>query len=685
MSHLPPLTAPRRLRTLLFPRVGAERSSVGRLVWASAALAVGAVLASAFHLWPFVINGISDGAIYSLAAVGLVLTYKTSGVFNFAIGAQAAASAYVFYSLRVQHHWPWPLAALVTLIGVAVLSTLILERLAYWLGDAPAIMRVVATIGLLVLLESVLTAGYGAATIPFSPFLPTSHFRLAGVDVGANQVIVVALALSLTASLYVFFKKFRLGIAMQAVVDDPTLLALSANDPARVRRVAWAVGSAFVSMSGILVAPLIGLDVDSMILLYITAFGAAAIGAFSNLPATFAAAVVIGVAMNVTADKLASQSNLVLAELYTQIPFLALVVAVLVLPKHRLLERGIRQARRLAPVVPYGRRAVAAGSGAGLVLAVAVPWMVGADKIDQWASGLSFVIVFASLALLLWTSGQISLCQMAFAAVGATTFAHGLHAGIPWLIALFLAAAIALPLGAVLAVPSFRVSGVYLAVATFGFGLLFQNLAYPTFLMFGLSDTLNVSRPHLFGLHTYTDTGYYYITLAATVACLVVVVLTRRSRLGRLLRGLADAPPALQAHGIDTRYTQMFVFCISAMIAAVGGALLAGVTQSAGGTTTGPFGYFNSLAMVAVLAFCGRRTVASPVLAAIVFEVLKVYKPFSDTGFQKFQGAAFGLLAIAVAVAPALPVARDGRRLADRRRAGPAMERVRPLPDGVAA
>jgi branched-subunit amino acid ABC-type transport system permease component len=617
--------------------------------------------------------------------VGLVLTYKTSGVFNFAIGAQAAASAYVFYSLRVQHHWPWPLAALATLVGVSLLSTLILERLAFWLGEAPAVMRVVATIGLLVLLESMLTAAYGAATIPFNPFLPTSHFRIAGVNVGADQVIVVALALSVTVCLYVFFKKFRLGIAMQAVVEDSALLALGANDPVRVRRVAWAIGSAFVSISGILVAPLIGIDVNSMILLYITAFGAAAIGAFSNLPATFAAAVGIGVAMNIAADKLASQSNVVLAELYTQIPFLVLVLALLVLPKSRFVERGIRQARRLAPVVPYSRRVGVTGSAVGLALAVAAPWLVGASKIDQWSSGLSFVVIFASLALLLWTSGQISLCQMAFAAIGATTFAHALQAGIPWLIALLLAAAIAVPVGALLAVPSFRLSGVYLAVATFGFGLLLQNLAYTTFLMFGLSDTLKVSRPHLFGLGTYTDRGYYYVTLVAAVGCLIAVVLTRRSRLGRLLRGLADAPAALQAHGVDTRYTRMFVFCISAVIASIGGALLGGVTQSAGGTATGPFGYFNSLAIVAVLAFCGRRTVVSPVVAAIVFEVLKVYKPFSDTGFQKYEGVGFGLLAIAVAVAPALTLPRNGKRLAARARSGPAMERFNFVPKDVAA
>src|SRR4051794_2640138 len=89
-----------------------------------------------------VVAGISDGAIYSLAALGLVLTYKTSGIFNLAVGAQAAASAYVFYSFRNQADLPWPVAGLLTLLLVGLLGSVVLERIAYWLSDAPAVMRV---------------------------------------------------------------------------------------------------------------------------------------------------------------------------------------------------------------------------------------------------------------------------------------------------------------------------------------------------------------------------------------------------------------------------------------------------------------------------------------------------------------------------------------------------------------
>jgi branched-subunit amino acid ABC-type transport system permease component len=619
------------------------------------------------RLWPYVIAGISDGAIYSLAALGLVLTYKTSGIFNFAIGTQAAASAYLFYTLRNTEHLPWPLAALLALVVVGLVGSLVLERIAFWLADAPPIMRVVATIGMLVLIQSVLTAAYGEATIPFKAFLPTKGIHLGSVAVSGSEIIVTLLAVAATAGLYLFFKKHRVGVAMQALVDDPDLLALDAINPVLVRRYAWAIGSCFISISGMLVAPVLGVDVNEMLLLYITAFGAAALGFFSSLPITFAAAMGIGIAMNVMSYGFAGQSNTVVSELYTQVPFLTLAVALLLIPRRKLLERGERRVRRLSPIRPVPTRVVVGATALAVAVAFAFPAMVGQVDLNQYTTGLGFAIVFASLGLLVWTSGQISLCQMAFAAVGAATFAHAQHAGIPWLLALLLAGLVAVPVGALAAVPSFRLSGVYLAVATFGLGLLLQNLVYSTFLMFGSSDFQTVKRPVFPGLHLSTDEGYFYLSLVVAALCALLIVVIRRTRLGRLLRALADSPSALNAHAANTRVTRLYVFCIAAFMAGIGGAIIAGVTRNASGQATGAFGYFNSLAIVAVLAFCWRRPILSPLVGAFIFEVIKIYKPFNQSAVLKYEGVAFGLLALAVAVLPALSVRlRDGHRHVDR-------------------
>jgi branched-subunit amino acid ABC-type transport system permease component len=643
-------------------------------------LAVGLSLTAIFSVGPYVVTGIADGSIYALAALGLTLTYKTSGIFNFAIGAQAAASAYVFYSFRVTLGLPWPVAALCSLLLVGLVGSLLLERIAYWLTGAPAAMKVVATIALIVLLESVLTGAYGVATIQFTPFLPSKGFNIFGVTILGSQLIAFALAVASTFGLYVFFKRSRLGVSMQAVVDSPTLLALEATNPVTVRRYAWAIGSCFISISGMLLAPSLGVDVNIYLLVYISAFGAAAVGAFSSLPITFAAAMGIGITMNVMSDKMAGQTNLVLAELYTQVPFLVLVGALLLVPRAKLVTRGADAVRKLRPAATFSPPVLVVGAGAGIGLAIAIPFLVSSAFVNQYTTGLGFAVVLASLGLLLWTSGQISLCQVAFAAIGASSFGHFVAAGMPWLVALAVAVVVAIGAGALAAIPSFRLSGVYLAVATFGFGLLLQNLIYPTFLMFGQSDLVAVPRPQLFGIDATSDRAYYYVALVIAGLCAAVVIGIRRSRLGRLLRGLSDSPLALEAHGTNTRITRLYVFCAAAGLAAVGGVLIAGVTQSAGGTPTGPFGYFNSVVLLAVLAICGSQPILSPVIAAFLFEVVKIYRPFTSEWFSKYEGLFFGLGALLVAVVPGMRLHFSGRRTAARDGRSPVASRAEPSP-----
>ncbi len=240
------------------------------------------------------------------------------------------------------------------------------------------------------------------------------------------------------------------------------------------------------------------------------------------------------------------------------------------------------------------RRSASSRSGSTQVSALAtaalfllLPNLVAGSDLNQFTVGVGFAIVLLSLGLLLWSSGQISLCQMAFAAIGASTFAHLQQGGFPWLICLLFAGLAAVPAGAIVAIPSFRLSGVYLAVATFGFGLLAQNLLYTSGLMFGLDNSEVIDRPKLFGLETQGDKGYYYLVVVIAGLLAGLVLLVRRSRLGRILRALADSPAALDAHAVRTKVTRISVFCLSAFIAAIGGALIGGATTGAGGDAGG--------------------------------------------------------------------------------------------------
>ncbi|MDP9183582.1 MAG: ABC transporter permease [Actinomycetota bacterium] len=588
---------------------------------------------------PFIVTGITAGSIYGLAAVGLVLTYKTSGVFNFGHGAIAAGAAYVYYAVSIQHGAPTWLGLLVAVGGYGLLAGLLMELLSRRLVLAPTAYKIVATIGILLAVQASAALVFGPQSRPFPQFLPTRTFRFGGVNVGWDQLITALVALVATAALFVFFRTSRLGKAMRAVVDDADLLDMTGVDPVRVRRASWVIGSCFAALSGVLIAPLLQLDATVLTLLIVQAFGAAAIGAFSSLPVSYAGGLVVGLAAAVTSKLVVHTPEL--SALPQAVPFLTLFVVLLVLPRGRLQEMGrqVRLPAQLPSPLTAGRGLGLAAFGA---LLCALPFVTG-SKLPAYSSALAYVVLFLSLALLVRTSGQVSLCQFGFAAVGASSLGHFQH-HLPWLLALLAAGLVAVPVGALIALPAIRLSGLYLALATLGFGILLSSVVYTTGLMFGTGAGLDIARPDWLGLGT--DKGYYYVLLAVVGASVALVTTIERARLGRLLRALADSPLALATHGTSVNVTRVIVFCVSAFLAAIAGGLLAG---QIGVVNADSFAAFQSLTLVAVLVIAGRRPVSSAFVAAASLVVVPVYIDNADVA--SYLTLLFGVAAVAVGVA----------------------------------
>lgn len=199
----------------------------------------------------------------------------------------------------------------------------------------------------------------------------------------------------------------------------------------------------------------------------------------------------------------------------------------------------------------------------------------------------------------------------------------------------------AVPLGAVVAVPAIRLSGVYLALATFGFVLLMERLAYRTGLLFGEANSRLAARPSIPGLSSTSDVAMYYIVVIVAVCAAVVVAAIGRSRLGRLLRALGDAPVGLATLGIDIVATRVLVFCISAGLAAVAGALLVATTGAMNGSGLGAF---DSLTWLTVLTLAGRRVIPAGVVAAVALVVVPAYVSISSG----LQSILFGATALAI-------------------------------------
>jgi ABC-type branched-subunit amino acid transport system permease subunit len=351
---------------------------------------------------------------------------------------------------------------------------------------------------------------------------------------------------------------------------------------------------------------------------------------------TFAGGLVVGVAASVSAKYLNAQPW---SGLPSSMPFVILIIVLLVIPARRLPQQRFSFQQLARPPVRVSRTALGAVAGTGLVL-VLVPQFVG-SYLPVWINGLSYAVLFVSLALLVWLSGQISLCQLSFAAIGATTMAHLISHGMPWVFALLLAGLASVPVGALIAIPAVRLSGIYLALVTLGFGILMQSVVFQTDLMFGNNPTISAPRPHWSFLDGSNDKELYYLFLVIAALAFAIVFVVSRGRLGRVLRAMAQSPTMLNTHGLSTPVTRLIVFCLSAFLASIAGAMM--ITQY-GSVSAATYPPIQSLLLLTVLVLCGTAVLISPILAAVLLAVVPGYVTSLT---QDKQTLIFGLLAIA--------------------------------------
>ncbi len=621
---------------------------------------------------PYLIFGVVTGSIYGICAMGLVLTYKTSGVFNFGHGAVCALSAYAFFDLRQQQGMSWPLAAFVVVFVIGPLVGLVMERLAAGLAPVSTAYKIVGTVGLLVFIQALIVLRYTGQGRRFDYFLPQDEaFAISGVGVTVDQCITVGIGAAAAIGLFAFFRYTRLGTAIRGVVDDPQLLDMTGESPTRVRRTAWVIGSIFASASGILFASTQQqVDVNVLAILIVQAFGAATIALFRNLPMCFVGGVIVALAQKLVSKDLSTSSEQ-LAGLDLTVPFIVLFLGLLVIPRKHLVEVGRQVKPRAAKPSRVSLRDRRIILGLVLAAALTVPAFSGTHQI-AWNVAATQVGLFMSLHLLVRISGQISLGQIGFAAIGASTFAHMLGRGMPWPAALLVAGLICVPVSLVIAVPAIRLSGLYLGLATLGFGIVLNQFFYAKDYMFGFGS-VDTERPTFWDMDT-SESHYYYLLLAIAAACVALVLWIERSRLGRLLRGMADAPVALSTLGLAVNISRTIVFCIAGFLAGISGALYASMF---GSVSAESYFFVQSLIVLAVLAISGRRTVVAAIVAPILLYVVPNYITNEDF-FQCLQ-MFFGLAAIAAAIGSQGAFDRAYAATAARhssRRTGPASVRV---------
>ncbi|HTR90115.1 MAG TPA: branched-chain amino acid ABC transporter permease/ATP-binding protein [Trebonia sp.] len=517
----------------------------------------------------FSLLGLGVGALYALSGLGLVVIYRGSGVLNFAQGAMAVAGGLVYYQAQADG-LPYALAVLIAIAATALIAALFHLLVLRGLRNSSAIMRMVATLALLICLQGIATIKYGGNLLYPPTELPQTIVRFGGgVTVSLDRLLLLAAVALATAAMWAVFRFTRFGIATSAVAENQVAAAATGLRPDRVATLNWAFGSAMAAVTGILIAPILGLSVLLMTTMVLASLAAALVGGFRSFPLTLLGALFIGVLQTVL-PIYTSQTGLP-----STAPFLV-IVAVLVVRGRSLPLRGFLLDR--LPAVGTGRirwGALLLGTAVFLVLALTLSptWT------DSFSITFATAIVLLSIVVLTGYAGQLSLGQWALAGMGA--YVAGRLVAIqhwPFEVAFLAGIAGAALVGVVFAVPAVRTRGVNLAIVTLGLGAAIDAMVFNNEGWTGGFSGTTVGNPTLFGLNinaTVYSNRYSIVCFAPFLLSVLAVANLRRGRVGRRLLAIRVNERAAAALGVRVAGVKLYAFGLAAALAGVGGILTA--------------------------------------------------------------------------------------------------------------
>ena len=631
----------------------------------------------------FVIAGLVLGGIYAIASAGLVITYTSSGILNFAFGALAFFIARFYYYLHTQHSWGIVPAAIVS-IGIAApaLGVVLYAVLFRHLRLSSPLIKVVATIGLLVAVPSLAVLIFGNQAIQQAPGLapePVHVYQFLGVPVTLDQIIVYICVVLTVVVGAVVLRYTDVGLKVRAMVDSPAMTDLSGTNPTTVSLGVWAVSTFFAGLCGVLAAPIIGLDPNNFTLLIAASFAAVVAARLRSLPIAVGVGLLMGIATSLFQRYLPPASQWT-TEIIDAVPF---IVIALVLIYNLILRGRVGDTEAWGgaldrAITPQGESRLGGstdsvledaslnffGKYAGPLLLIvvvgALPLIVSGYWVGLFAQAFAYAVIFLSWTIVTGEGGMLWLCQITFAGVGALTTAQlATNHGWPVLAAVLAGGVIALLLGAIVGFLSIRLGDLYVALVTLTFGLLMENLVFtlPSFVNQGLGLTIN--RPSF----ATSDLSFTYLCLAFFVVIALFIVNFRRSTTGLALNAARWSEAGARTSGISVVQMKVIAGALAAVIAGIGGGLLA-LAQ----TTFQPseFATFAGVVWLAVLVTIGVRSNAAALIAGLTFvfpgALAQTYLS-SFTWIPNVLPVLFGLGAISAAKYPDGVLAENSRRL----------------------
>ncbi len=566
------------------------------------------------------IAGIGIGAVAALAGLGLLVTYQLTGVFNLAFGAIAMMSAYVVWWLVRVQHWPVGIAAAVVLIVGCPMLGLLLDRVVFrplQRRDHSPAETLTATVGVFVLLVGTAFTIWGGQARTDAPSLVSGRVLALPGDTVVRFETLVDLGVVLTVALLLaLMLRTRAGLSLRAAVARRELAQLAGIDTDRISALGWVAGSVLAGISGILLAPSLRLDPYTLTLLVLETMAVAVIARLAHPGIAIAAALAIGIAQSeLTQFHLHGRAGGLLQASGTNLFVVVLLGALLVIRRFVGSSDDAGSTSRLAV-----RREFPTPRGwwiPALALLV-VPLVFSEESLLTAQQVPALAIILVSIVVLSGYGGQISFGTAGFAGLGALLTAHlssGALSSLPRvgdLLAFPVGALLVVPVGLLTGWPAIRRRGLFLALTTFAVGAMVSRFVFeqPAFVTAVVSGP-----PELFR----SDHNFYVFELVCLGGALVLVRNLHRGRLGRALLAMRDDEAGARAVGVDVTRLKVFLFATSALIAGLGGALLA---SSARAFDSGSFDPVQSLLWFATVVVFGVDSATGAVLGAAVLVTL---------------------------------------------------------------
>lgn len=246
------------------------------------------------NILPFLVTGLGIGAVYALAAVGLVLLYRTSGILNLALGATGALGAFVTFEVNARSG-SLALGVLCGIVVSTVASAAYGRFAAPMLAYRDPVTRSMGTLGFALVLLGGMGVVWGEVPRRIQFPSDTMFLTLFGVRLTGTRMVALGLAVATVLALSVIIARTRLGLKMRALASDRHLSAILGVAVRRVELSAWAMIGVFSGISGILMANLVGLKASALTFLVVPAVAAAILGGMASLPAAAVAGIALGI------------------------------------------------------------------------------------------------------------------------------------------------------------------------------------------------------------------------------------------------------------------------------------------------------------------------------------------------------------------------------------------------------